>query len=84
MRIRKKVTEKKARANRNNGKRHSTGPRTARGKNVSRFNCVKHGLFAEHVVIPHFACRYGAQSKLAAGRRDVGTLPEWRGINAQS
>jgi hypothetical protein len=38
-------------ANRLNAKR-STGPRTERGKNTSRFNAVKTGLFAENVVIP--------------------------------
>ena len=47
----KTVTEKTLAANRLNAKR-STGPRTERGKNYSKFNAVKTGLFAEHVVIP--------------------------------
>ena len=51
MRCRKTVTEKKLAANRLNAKR-STGPRTEQGKNNSKFNAVKTGLFAENVVIP--------------------------------
>ncbi len=47
----KTVTEKTLAANRRNAKR-STGPRTEMGKNNSKFNAVKTGLFAEHVVIP--------------------------------
>ena len=45
------VTEKKLAANRLNAKR-STGPRTERGKNTSRFNAATLGLFAKEVVIP--------------------------------
>ena len=45
------VTEEKLAANRLNAKR-STGPRTEVGKNTSRFNAVKTGLLAKHVVIP--------------------------------
>jgi hypothetical protein len=48
---RKTVTEKTLTANRLNAKR-STGPRTERGKNYSKFNAVMTGLFAKHVVIP--------------------------------
>ena len=51
MGCRKTVTEMKLAANRLNAKR-STGPRTERGKNTSRFNALKTGLFAEQVVIP--------------------------------
>jgi hypothetical protein len=51
MKFRKTVTEKTLAANRLNSKR-STGPRTERGKNTSKFNAVKAGLFAKHVVIP--------------------------------
>ena len=51
MRCRKTVTEKKLAANRANAKR-STGPRSERGKNNSRFNAAITGLFAKHVVIP--------------------------------
>ena len=47
----KTLTEKKLAANRLNAKR-STGPRTERGKNTSKFNAVKAGLFAKQVVIP--------------------------------
>ena len=51
MGCRKTVTEMKLAANRLNAKR-STGPRTERGKNTSKFNAVRTGLFAKHVVIP--------------------------------
>jgi len=47
MGVKKTVTEKALAANRRNAKR-STGPRTERGKNISRFNAVTTGLFAEH------------------------------------
>src|ERR1039457_6395115 len=47
----KTLTEKTLAANRLNAK-HLTGPRTQRGKNTSKFNAVKAGLFAKHVVIP--------------------------------
>ena len=47
----KTVTEKTLAANRLNAKL-STGPRTARGKSNAKFNALKTGLFAEHVVIP--------------------------------
>src|SRR6202167_5461986 len=30
---------------------YSTGPRTRRGKSISRINALKHGLSAEHVVL---------------------------------
>jgi hypothetical protein len=51
MGCRKTVTEMTLAANRLNAKR-STGPRTERGKNTSKFNTVITGLFAKHVVIP--------------------------------
>lgn len=51
MRCGKTVTKKKLAANRQNAER-STGPRTQRGKNTSKFNAVNTGLFAKHVVIP--------------------------------
>jgi len=51
MKRKKTVTEKTLAANRRNAKR-STGPRTQRGKAFSRFNAVRTGLFARHVVIP--------------------------------
>jgi len=49
MRCRKTVTEKKLAANRENAKR-STGPRTQRGKNTSKFNALITGIFAKFVV----------------------------------
>jgi hypothetical protein len=51
MKIKKTVTEKRLAANRRNAKR-STGPRTQPGKDFSKFNAVRTGLFAKHVVIP--------------------------------
>jgi hypothetical protein len=51
MRCAKTVTPIKIVANRKNAKR-STGPRTERGKSVTKFNAVILGLFAKHVVIP--------------------------------
>ena len=32
--------------------RGQVGPRTERGKTRTRFNAVKYGLFADHIVIP--------------------------------
>jgi hypothetical protein len=51
MRCPKSVTPKKLEANRKNAK-HSTGPRTPRGKRDTRFNAVTLGLFAKHIAIP--------------------------------
>jgi hypothetical protein len=50
MRRHKAVTKNKLEANRKNSK-HSTGPRTQRGKNTAKFNAVTLGLFAKHVLI---------------------------------
>jgi len=47
----KSISPRKLAANRLNAKK-STGARTARGKMASKFNAVKTGLFAKHVVIP--------------------------------
>jgi hypothetical protein len=47
----KPISPQKLAANRLNAKK-STGARTGRGKNASKFNAVKTGLFAKHVVIP--------------------------------
>jgi hypothetical protein len=46
------VSEAKIEANRRNAKR-STGPRTAAGKNRSRYNALKHGMRAENELLPH-------------------------------
>lgn len=43
------VSERKARANRENAKK-STGPKTARGKRYSSFNAISHGLLAKKVL----------------------------------
>ena len=44
------VSERKARANRENAKK-STGPKTARGRRNSSFNALKHGLLAKKVML---------------------------------
>src|SRR5580698_10001927 len=43
-------TEKQSAASRANSQ-HSTGPRTAEGRAKSRFNALKHGIFAESQII---------------------------------
>jgi hypothetical protein len=50
------TSERKKQANRENAKR-STGPRTMRGKDMIRFNALKHGLYASDVVIRHGAAQ---------------------------
>ena len=47
----KRVTEKQLAANRRNALK-STGPRTPEGKAVSRYNALKHGIFAKAVIPP--------------------------------
>ena len=42
------VSERKLKANRENAKK-STGPKTPRGKDYSRRNALKHGLFVSHI-----------------------------------
>ena len=44
------LTDAKMRANRENA-RKSTGPRTPEGKEKSKYNAVKHGLYAESLVL---------------------------------
>jgi hypothetical protein len=44
------ATQLQITANRRNALR-STGPRTVRGKSISRINALKHGLSAEHAVL---------------------------------
>jgi len=44
-------TESQFQANRENAQ-HSTGPRTAEGKDHSRFNAMKHGVDAKSMIIP--------------------------------
>ena len=46
------ISQAKTEANRRNAKK-STGPRSAEGKNRSRFNAVKHGLSARTDVLPN-------------------------------
>jgi hypothetical protein len=50
----KRVTEKQLAANRRNAQK-STGPRTPEGKAVSRYNALKHGIFARAVIPPALA-----------------------------
>ncbi len=45
------TTKKKTQANRNNAK-HSTGPRTDKGKQICSQNALKHGLRSKHPVLP--------------------------------
>ncbi len=44
-------SEKQRQASRDNGKK-SRGPKSPEGKAVSKFNGLKHGLRAEHVILP--------------------------------
>jgi hypothetical protein len=48
------ISQRKREANRQNALR-STGPRTETGKSHSRWNALKHGLFAKHVPLEHWA-----------------------------
>jgi hypothetical protein len=48
--VKRSVSERKLRANRNNALR-STGPKTAQGKQHSSRNAVKHGILAREVLI---------------------------------
>ncbi len=50
----KRVTDKQLAANRRNAQK-STGPRTAEGKAVSRYNALKHGILARAVIPPALA-----------------------------
>jgi hypothetical protein len=45
------ATEKQVAANRRNAAK-STGPKSEAGKNIARMNAAKHGMQAEHVVLP--------------------------------
>ena len=45
------TTKKQANANRRNAKK-STGPKTEKGKAVSKFNAVRHGLLGQRVLLP--------------------------------
>ena len=44
-----KLSERKIEANRRNA-RLSTGPRTEAGKNRSRYNAIKHGIFSRDML----------------------------------
>src|SRR6266704_5370046 len=50
MEVRKEPSVRKIEANRKNA-RHSTGPRTAAGKQAVKGNALKHGLLSREVVI---------------------------------
>ena len=45
------ASEKQIAANRRNAAK-STGPKSTAGKEISRMNAAKHGMQAEHVVLP--------------------------------
>jgi hypothetical protein len=45
-----KISPGKSQASRNNG-RKSKGPKTARGKSISRWNSLKHGLYTKSLII---------------------------------
>ncbi len=45
------TSAKQAAANRRNAAK-STGPKSAKGKQIARMSALKHGLQAEHVVSP--------------------------------
>ena len=44
------ATDKQINTNRENAKK-STGPKTEAGKNVSRFNAIKHGFYASEIIV---------------------------------
>jgi hypothetical protein len=82
MRRHKAVTKNKLEANRKNSK-HSTGPRSQRGKNVAKFNAVTLGLFAKHILI-EICDGDKAQAAFQSLLNDLhqqfeplGTLEEW-------
>jgi hypothetical protein len=49
--VKPSTTERQKAANRANA-RHSTGPKTAKGKAAVRLNACRHGLFARDIVLP--------------------------------
>jgi hypothetical protein len=60
------ISEARRRANKNNAQL-STGPRTERGKNVSKFNNLRSGVYAEELIIP------GESAEVLQERRDEWT-----------
>ena len=46
----KRMSERQLAANRRNAQR-STGPRTAKGREVSRMNALKHGILSRQVLV---------------------------------
>jgi len=50
---RSKISERKRAANRANAQK-STGPRTGRGKSISRFNAVRHGLLSRQALFDEY------------------------------
>jgi hypothetical protein len=49
----KLISERKREANKLNAQK-SIGPRTQEGKNISRWNAMKHGLLSKHAVITNY------------------------------
>jgi hypothetical protein len=46
------VTSERQKAANQANARHSTGPKTRKGKAIVRFNAVRHGLLTRDVVLP--------------------------------
>jgi hypothetical protein len=71
------VSQKQAEANRQNALK-STGPRSLRGKNTVRFNAVRHGLRADHVLLPgeSYDALQELSSQLEAEWQPVGRTEE--------
>jgi hypothetical protein len=69
------ITPAKAEANRCNAQR-STGPRTPEGKEVARWNALRHGLTAETTVLPDedAECYEALRTRLHAELEPAGAL----------
>ncbi len=66
-------SEKQRQASRTNGAK-SKGPKSPEGKAVSKFNGLKHGLRAEHVVLP-------GEDPLAFEAERQGWIQDWKPIS---
>jgi len=60
------ISERKLQANRANAKR-STGPRTERGKAISRRNALKHGILSRSLDLPSKTTTTGRRSSEIVG-----------------